>query len=33
MATILEQEQPQVGSVLRHYITGTKITTFKIINI
>jgi hypothetical protein len=33
MATILEQEQPQVGSVLRHYITGTKITTFRIINV
>jgi hypothetical protein len=33
MATIDEQAQPQVGTIIRHYITGTKITTFKFVAI
>lgn len=33
MATIKEQEQPKIGSIIRHYITGTKITQFKFISI
>jgi len=32
IATITEQEQPKIGTVIRHYITGTKITQFKFIS-
>ena len=33
IATAAEQEQPIVGTIVRHYITGTKITQFKIVKI